>query len=69
VTIRPEHEEPTMATDSVQQPVTRPEEKGVERAARRMNRAVLYRAFVYVIGLHVFAAFALLLFYAGTHRH
>jgi hypothetical protein len=35
----------------------------------RGNKGVWIRAFIYVIGFHVFAAFVMLLFYAGSHRH
>jgi hypothetical protein len=58
-----------MATDSVHPAPARPKEEGVERTARRMSKGVMYRALFYVIGLHVFAAFVLLIFYAGAHRH
>ncbi|WP_042425940.1 DUF6126 family protein [Streptacidiphilus anmyonensis] len=41
-----------------------PVEDGAKRTARRVN----IRVFIYVIGLHVFAGFAMLLFYAASHR-
>ncbi|WP_042386929.1 DUF6126 family protein [Streptacidiphilus melanogenes] len=41
-----------------------PVEDGAKRTARRVN----IRVFIYVIGLHVFAGFAMLLFYAAGHR-
>jgi hypothetical protein len=46
-----------------------PEDDGTEGSGRRSNRGVWIRAFIYVIGFHVFAAFVMLLFYAGSHRH
>ncbi|WP_169791868.1 DUF6126 family protein [Streptacidiphilus jiangxiensis] len=45
----------------------RPEET-TEGSGRRANRGVWIRAFIYVIGFHVFAAFVMLLFYVGSHR-
>jgi hypothetical protein len=41
-----------------------PVEDGAKRTARRVN----IRVFIYVIGLHIFAGFAMLLFYAAGHR-
>ncbi len=46
-----------------------PREDGSEGSGRRSNKGVWIRAFIYVIGFHVFAAFVMLLFYAGSHRH
>ncbi|SEM42383.1 DUF6126 family protein [Streptacidiphilus jiangxiensis] len=39
-------------------------EDGAETTARRVN----VRVFIYVIGLHLFGAFVMLLFYTGAHR-
>jgi hypothetical protein len=35
--------------------------------ATRTSRRVFFRVLIYVIGLHVFAGFIMLLFYAGGH--
>jgi hypothetical protein len=43
--------------------VHRPADDGSNRTARR----VFFRVLVYVIGLHVFAGFIMLLFYFGQH--
>jgi hypothetical protein len=40
----------------------------VEDGAKRTERRVNIRVFIYVIGLHIFAGFAMLLFYAAGHR-
>lgn len=40
----------------------------VEDGARVTERRVNVRVFIYVIGLHVFAGFAMLLFYTAMHR-
>ncbi|MFC1418144.1 DUF6126 family protein [Streptacidiphilus cavernicola] len=45
------------------QPVT-----GSTEGTVRGNRGVWIRAFIYVIGFHVFAGFIMLLFYAGGHN-
>jgi hypothetical protein len=42
---------------------TLPTEDGSTRTERRVG----IRVFIYVIGLHLFAAFAMLLFFAGRH--
>jgi hypothetical protein len=42
---------------------------GSEGGGRRANRGVWIRAFIYVIGFHVFAAFVMLLFYFGGRNH
>ncbi|WP_042374165.1 DUF6126 family protein [Streptacidiphilus neutrinimicus] len=49
--------------------VPAPREDGTEGSGRKSNKGVWIRAFIYVIGFHVFAAFVMLLFYAGSHRH
>jgi hypothetical protein len=49
--------------------VSEPHEDLTEGGGRRANRGVWIRAFIYVIGFHVFAGFIMLLFYVGTHRH
>ncbi len=41
---------------------------GSEGGGRRANKGVWIRAAIYVIGFHVFAAFVMLLFYAGGHQ-
>jgi hypothetical protein len=48
--------------------VSEPHEYLTEGGGRRANRGVWIRAFIYVIGFHVFAGFIMLLFYVGTHR-
>jgi hypothetical protein len=58
-----------MATDSVSQAPARPNEAGIERAARRMNKGVMYRALIHVIGLHVFAAIVLLVVFIAPPHH
>jgi hypothetical protein len=50
-------------------PARRPDGDGTEGSGRRANKGVWIRAFIYVIGFHVFAAFVMLLFYVGNHRH
>ncbi|MFC1414092.1 DUF6126 family protein [Streptacidiphilus sp. N1-12] len=40
---------------------------GSEGGGGRANKGVWIRAAIYVIGFHVFAAFVMLLFYAGGH--
>ncbi|WP_042371177.1 DUF6126 family protein [Streptacidiphilus neutrinimicus] len=54
---------PTVAAPAEYVPAG-PVEDGAKRTARRVN----IRVFIYVIGLHVFAGFAMLLFYAAGHR-
>jgi hypothetical protein len=39
----------------------------VEDGSTRTERRVGIRVFIYVIGLHVFAGFATLLYYVGQH--
>ncbi|MHA6758954.1 DUF6126 family protein [Streptacidiphilus sp. PAMC 29251] len=39
----------------------------VEDGSTRTGRGVNVRVFIYVIGLHVFAGFAMLLYFAGQH--
>ena len=46
-----------------------PEDDGSEGGGRRANRGVWIRAFIYVIGFHVFAGFVMLLFYFGNRNH
>lgn len=50
-------------------PIDPPEDDGSEGGGRRANRGVWIRAFIYVIGFHIFAGFIMLLFYVGSHRH
>ena len=45
--------------------VNHPTEDGSTRTERRVG----IRVFIYVIGLHVFAGFAMLLYYVGQHGH
>ncbi|MBF9073622.1 DUF6126 family protein [Streptacidiphilus fuscans] len=40
----------------------------VEDGSTHTERRVNVRVFIYVIGLHVFAGLAMLLFFAGQHR-
>ena len=40
----------------------------VEDGAKVTERRVNIRVFIYVIGLHIFAGFAMLLFYTAMHR-
>ncbi|MEY9848937.1 hypothetical protein ABH940_006041 [Streptacidiphilus sp. BW17] len=40
----------------------------VEDGSTHTEHRVNVRVFIYVIGLHVFAGLAMLLFYAGQHR-
>lgn len=56
-----------MSDQTASQPV--PQDDGTEGGGRRANRGVWIRAFIYVIGFHVFAAFVMLMFYVGSHRH
>ena len=42
---------------------------GSEGGGRRANKGVWIRAFIYVIGFHVFAGFVMLLFYFGGRNH
>ena len=46
-----------------------PQDDGSEGGGRRANRGVWIRAFIYVIGFHVFAGFVMLLFYFGGRNH
>ncbi|WP_370144610.1 DUF6126 family protein [Streptacidiphilus sp. EB129] len=51
-------------------PVDRPIVTGsTEGSSVRSNRGVWIRAFIYVIGFHVFAGFVMLLFYFGGRNH
>ncbi|MFC5905862.1 DUF6126 family protein [Streptacidiphilus monticola] len=36
---------------------------------RAISKGVWVRAFIYVIGLHVFGGFIMLLFFIGQHHH
>lgn len=58
-----------MSADSPSASLPEPEGPGTEGSGRRANKGVWIRAFIYVIGFHVFAAFVMLLFYFGSHRH
>lgn len=46
-----------------------PGDDGSEGGGRRSNRGVWIRAFIYVIGFHMFAGFVMLLFYFGNRNH
>jgi hypothetical protein len=46
-----------------------PEDDGSEGGGRRSSKGVWIRAFIYVIGFHIFAGFVMLMFYVGNHRH
>jgi hypothetical protein len=50
-------------------PAPEPEGDSTEGSGRRSNKGVWIRAFIYVIGFHIFAGFIMLLFYVGGHRH
>ena len=50
-------------------PAREPEGDGTEGSGRRSNKGVWIRAFIYVIGFHIFAGFIMLLFYIGSQRH
>jgi hypothetical protein len=63
----PEESTP-MSADAQPAAVPAPQEDRTEGGGRRSNKGVWIRAFIYVIGFHVFAAFVMLLFYAGSHR-
>jgi hypothetical protein len=45
------------------------DDDGSEGGGRRANKGVWIRAFIYVIGFHVFAGFVMLLFYFGGRNH
>ena len=66
--VKPEETTP-MSAESQPASAPEPEELGTEGSGRRANKGVWIRAFIYVIGFHVFAAFVMLLFYFGSHRH
>jgi len=51
------------------EPQPRPVDDGSEGGGRRANKGVWIRAFIYVIGFHVFAGFVMLLFYFGGRNH
>jgi hypothetical protein len=59
----------SLGADSRPERAPEPEDDGSEGGGRRANRGVWIRAFIYVIGFHVFAAFIMLMFYVGGHRH
>jgi hypothetical protein len=40
-----------------------------QRNRKAISKGVWVRAFIYVIGLHVFGGFIMLLFFIGQHRH
>jgi hypothetical protein len=46
-----------------------PVDDGSEGGGRRANKGVWVRAFIYVIGFHVFAGFIMFLFYFGGQNH
>ena len=58
-----------MTDHTAPEPAREPEEDGTEGGGRRANRGVWIRAFIYVIGFHIFAGFVMLIFYVGSHRH
>ncbi|MEY9956684.1 DUF6126 family protein [Streptacidiphilus sp. MAP5-52] len=58
-----------MSDQTAPLPAPEPEGDGTEGSGRRANRGVWIRAFIYVIGFHLFAGFVMLLFYVGNHRH
>ncbi|RAG86411.1 hypothetical protein DN069_06215 [Streptacidiphilus pinicola] len=68
MTALPEESTP-MSADSQPAGAPDPEELDTEGSGRRANKGVWIRAFIYVIGFHVFAGFVMLLFYFGSHRH
>jgi hypothetical protein len=54
---------------SVPGPKPEPEDDGSEGGGRRANKGVWFRAFIYVIGFHIFAGLVMLLFYVGGMNH
>ena len=50
-------------------PTPEPIVTGSTEGTQRANRGVWIRAFIYVIGFHVFAGFVMLLFYFGGRNH
>ncbi|MHA6761905.1 DUF6126 family protein [Streptacidiphilus sp. PAMC 29251] len=50
-------------------PMDQPVDDGSEGGGRRANKGVWIRAFIYVIGFHVFAGFIMLLFFLGNRNH
>jgi hypothetical protein len=58
-----------MSTDDLTLRGPGPEDDGTEGGGRRSSKGVWIRAFIYVIGFHVFAAFVMLIFFVGSHRH
>ena len=51
------------------EPRSKPVDDGSEGGGSRANKGVWIRAFIYVIGFHVFAGFVMLLFYFGGRNH
>jgi hypothetical protein len=55
------------AADAAAAAVRQGADDGSEGGGRRASKGIWVRAMIYVIGFHVFAAFVILLFVAGTH--
>jgi hypothetical protein len=50
-------------------PRPEPVDDGSAGGGRRANKGVWLRAFIYVIGFHIFAGLVMLLFYVGGMNH